>query len=137
MEPAIFSIIGQRLVARVDDGAIELHPLVDVVHDVIGALAELKIDRRFRLRRFEIERERIRLPDPARAGENLSRGEKGEQGAEHRRRELRLALHQIILVATKRRAGVMIDVVLDERDAIRRARARRAPIASSSSPARS
>src|SRR5438270_7092833 len=28
MEPAIFSIVGQRLVARVDDGAIELHPLI-------------------------------------------------------------------------------------------------------------
>ena len=46
MQPPIFAIIGQRLVARVDDGAIELHPLIDVVDDVIGALAQLKIDRR-------------------------------------------------------------------------------------------
>ena len=44
MEPAIFSVIGQGLVARIDDGAIKLHPLINVVHDVIGALTELKID---------------------------------------------------------------------------------------------
>ena len=118
MEPAIFAIIGQRLVARVDDGAIELHPLINVVDDVIGALAQLKRDRRFRLRRLEIERQRIGLPYSAGAGENLSRREKREQRAEHRRRELRLAFHQIIFVATKRRAGVMIDVVLNKRDAI-------------------
>ena len=79
MQPPIFAIIGQRLVARIDDGAIELHPLVDVVHDVVGALADLKIDLRLRLRQFEIESERIRLPDPARAGENLARGKKGEK----------------------------------------------------------
>src|ERR1700730_1300226 len=85
MEPAIFSIIGQRLIARVDDGAVELHPLVNVVDDVVGALAELKRDRRLRLRWFEIERERVCLPYPASAGENLARGEKGEQRAEHRR----------------------------------------------------
>ena len=82
MEPPVFSIIGQRFVARVDDGAIELHPLVDVVHDVVGALAELEIDRGPRLRELEIERERVRLPDAAGAGENLPRGEESEQGAE-------------------------------------------------------
>ena len=121
MQPPIFPVIGQRLVARIDDGAIELHPLINVVDDVIGALAELEIDLALRLRRLEIERQWIRLPDPPRAGENLARGEKGQQRAENRRRELRLAFHQIILVAAERRAGVMIDVVLDERDAVFRA----------------
>src|ERR1700736_2219136 len=120
MEPAILAIIGQRLVARVDDGTVELHPLINVVDDVVGALAELKRDRLLLLRRFEIEGERIGLPYSASAGENLARGEKGEQRAEHRWRELRLTLHQIIFVATKRRAGVMIDIVLDERNAIAR-----------------
>ena len=46
MKPAIFSVIGQRLIPRVDDRAIELHPLIDVVHDVIGPLAKLKMDLR-------------------------------------------------------------------------------------------
>ena len=43
MQAAILAIVGQRLVARVDDRAVELHPLVDVVDDVIGALADLEI----------------------------------------------------------------------------------------------
>src|SRR5947209_6621758 len=120
MEPPIFAIIRQRLVARVDDGAIELHPLVDVVHDVIGALTQLKRDWRFRLWWFEVEREWIGLPHSAGAGENLARGKKCEQGPENRWRELRLPFHQIIFVATKCRAGVMVDIVLDERDAVAR-----------------
>ena len=137
MQPPIFAIIGQRLVARIDDGAIELHPLVDVVHDVIGALADLKIDLRLRLRHFEIECERIRLTDPARAGEKLSRRKKREKRSQDRRSELRFAPHQIILVATKSRAGVMIDIVFDEADAIRSRRARSSADCSNSSPARS
>ena len=136
MEPPIFSVIGQRLVARVDDGAVELHPLIDVVHDMIGALAELEIDLRLRLRQFEIKREWIGLADPARAGKNLPRGKKSEQRAENRWRELRLAFHQIILMTTKRRAGVVIDVVLDERDAILRAQRNQCGL-QKSSPARS
>ena len=114
VEPPIFPVIGQRLVARVDDRAIELHPLVNVVHDVIGPLAELEIDRFFRRRHIEIEGEGIGLADPARAGENLPGGEKSEQRAESRGGKLGLALHQIIFVAAESRAGVMIDVVLDE-----------------------
>src|SRR2546423_1254513 len=118
MKPAIFPIIGQGLVPGVDDRAIELHPLVNVVDDVIGALAELEIDVPLGLRQLEIEGERIRLPDAAGASENLTSSEKGEQSAEDRRRELGLALHQIVLVAAKSGAGVVIDVVLDERDAV-------------------
>ena len=114
VQPAIFPIICERLIARVDDRTIELHPLIDVVHDVIGALADLKIDARFALRNFEIKRERVRLPHSARAGENLPRGEEREQRPKDGRRELRLALHEVVLVTTKRRAGVMIDVILDE-----------------------
>ena len=46
MQPAIFAVIGVRLIAGVDDRAVELHPLVDVVDDVIGALGDLKVHRR-------------------------------------------------------------------------------------------
>src|SRR5947208_8448775 len=106
MESPIFAVIGQRLIARVDDGAVELHPLIDVVDDVVGALTELKRDRRLRLRWLKIERERVGLPYSSGAGENLPRRKKREQSPEHGWRELRLALHQIILVATKCRTGV-------------------------------
>ena len=76
MQPPIFAIIRQRFVACVDDGAIKLHPLVDVVNDMIGPLAQLKIHPGLRPRRFEIESQRIGLTDPARAGENLPGGQK-------------------------------------------------------------
>src|SRR4051794_37624893 len=104
MQSAILPVVRERLVARVDDRAVELHPLIDVVHDVIGALADLEIDARIALRDLEIEGERVRLPHPARAGEKLPRGEKGEQRPEDRRRELRLAFHEVVLVTTEGRA---------------------------------
>src|SRR2546429_147129 len=101
MEPPVSPVIRERLVARVDDGAIELRPLINVVDDVVSALAELKIDVDLGLGKLKIECERVRLPDAAGAGENLARGEKGEQRAQDRRSELRFAFHQIILVAAK------------------------------------
>jgi hypothetical protein len=39
METAILPVISQRLIAGVDNGAVKLHPLVDVVDDVVCALA--------------------------------------------------------------------------------------------------
>ncbi len=58
VEAAVFAVIGQRLVARVDDGAVELHPLVNVVDDVIGALGDLEMDRLIVAMLVEFERER-------------------------------------------------------------------------------
>src|SRR5438270_8045919 len=100
MEPAILPVIRQRFISRIDDGAVELHPLVNVVHDMVGTLAELELNRHFRLRQLEVECERVSLSDPASAGENLPGREKGQEGAEDRRSELRLALHQIVLVTS-------------------------------------
>src|SRR5215468_7516605 len=99
MQPPIFPVIGQRLVARIDDGAIELHPLIDVIDDVIGALAQLKVDLALRLRRLEVERQRVRLADPSRTGKDLARGQKSQQRSQYWRSKLRFAPHQIILVA--------------------------------------
>src|SRR5207247_2315239 len=117
MQPAILSVISQRLVACVDDGAIKLHPLINVVHDMIGALTKLEINLCFRLRRLEIECQWIRLANSTGASEDLPGSQKSEQSSENRRRELRLPFHQIILVATERGPGVMINIVLDKRDA--------------------
>src|SRR3954447_14275870 len=72
VQPAIFPIIRERLVAGVDDRAVELHPLVDVVHDMISALADLKIDLSLCWRNIEIKGQRISLSDAARASENLT-----------------------------------------------------------------
>ncbi len=121
MQPPILPVIGQRFIPRVDDGAIELHPLIDVVYDMIGTLAELKIDLLLLWRRLKIESQRIGLANTAGAGEDLSCCQKSEQRSKNRRRELRLSFHQVILVATKSGAGVMIHVVLDKGDAAGRA----------------
>ena len=72
----------------------------------------------FWLRRLEIERQRIRLTDSTRASEDLSRRQKRQQRAENWRRELRLSLHEVILVTAKRGSGVMVYIVLDERHTI-------------------
>src|SRR3954464_4260937 len=98
MQPPVFSVIGQRLVPRVDDGAIKLHPLIDVVDDMISALAQLKIYLGFRLGRFEVKRQRIRLTHSAGAGEDLSSSQKRQERPENRRGKLRLAFHQVVLM---------------------------------------
>src|SRR5438874_2667318 len=122
MQPPIFSIIRQWFVARINDSAVELHPLIDVVHDMIGALTKLEIDLCLLLRRLEIKRQRIGLTNAARAGKDLAGRQKSKQCPKNWRRELRLALHQIILVTTKRGARVVIDIIFDKRDAILRAK---------------
>ncbi len=66
MQPAVFPVIGQRLVPRVDDRAVELDPLVDVVDDVIGALGNLEPDRTRPARAVKLERQRVGLASPAR-----------------------------------------------------------------------
>src|SRR5574338_549451 len=118
MQPPIFTVIGQRLVPRIDDRAVELHPLVDVVNDVISPLTKLKIYVALLLWRLKVKGQWVRLSDPAGAGENLARCQECQQRSENRWRELRLAPHQVILVATEGCPGVMIHIVLDERDPV-------------------
>src|SRR5437870_225640 len=122
MQPPIFSIIRQWFVACINDSAVELHPLIDVVHDMIGALAKLEIDLCLLLRRLEIKRQRIGLTDSTGASKDLPGRQKSKQRPKNWRRELRLALHQIILVTTKRGARVVIEIIFDKRDAILRAK---------------
>lgn len=43
VKAAVFACICERFIAGVDDGAVELHPLEEVVVDVIGALADLEM----------------------------------------------------------------------------------------------
>ena len=108
-------VIRQRFVAGVDDGPVELHPLIDVVDDVIRALGELEIHARGRFG-FVFERERIGLPHAARAGVNLPGRQERKEGAQARRRELHFAPHEVVFVAAKRGAGEVIDVVFNQRD---------------------
>ena len=67
MQPAKTPVVRQRFVPRIDDRAVELHPLVDVVDDVIGALRELEVDGLAAIWLLEIEGETIGDPAPASA----------------------------------------------------------------------
>ena len=87
---------------------------------MIGALADLETDRRGAGRQIEIKSERMGLTDTSRAGINLAGCEEAKQRPQHRRCELGFTPHQIILVTTESRAGVVIDVVLDKGNAIAR-----------------
>src|SRR5688572_19781755 len=42
MNTAILIRIGQWFISGIDDGAILLHPFEEIIHDVVGALRELK-----------------------------------------------------------------------------------------------
>src|SRR5262245_16812474 len=107
MQATIFAIVCQRLIAGVDDRPVKLHPLVDIVHDMIGTLADLKVYAARPIRHFEIERERICLPDASSPGEDLTRRKKGKQRTEYFRSELGFPSHKIVLVAAERSSGVM------------------------------
>jgi hypothetical protein len=79
MQPAILAVIGQRFIAGIDDRAVELHPLINVVHNVVGALRNLETDRLIVAAVVELESERVGLADAARAGENLAGGKERQQ----------------------------------------------------------
>ena len=121
VQPPKSPVIRQRFVARVDDRAVELHPLVNVVHDVIRALADLKRDRLLRFHFIERKQRRIRLSHTPRSSENLPRRQKRKQRPNDGRVKLHLAPHQIVFVAAKRRPRVVIDVVLHKRHLVARA----------------
>ncbi len=114
VQATIFPVIGQRLVAGVDNRAVELHPLVDVVDDVIGALGNLEPDRTRPARTVKLERQRVRLAHPPGTGKDLARGQERQQPTQDLRRELRATFHQVVLVTAERRAGMVIDVVFQE-----------------------
>ena len=42
MNATVLIRIGQGFISRIDDGAILLHPFEEIIHDVIGALRDLK-----------------------------------------------------------------------------------------------
>ena len=78
MEPPIFAIIRERFVTCVDNRPIKLHPLINIVDDMIRPLTDLKRDMPWSIGHFEVESQRIGLPNPAGAGKDLSGGQKCE-----------------------------------------------------------
>jgi len=61
VEAAILAVIGQRLVAHIDDRGLNA-PLINVIYDVIGALRNLEVDRLIVSAMIEFEGKRIACP---------------------------------------------------------------------------
>jgi len=109
------AVIGQRFIAGVDQGAVELDPLVDVGLDEIGALGNLVGDEVAAVV-FAVTARREGHADAARPDEEDARGQEGEQGIDVAAGQWRVAMEQVILMTAKGGAGVVVDVVFDKGD---------------------
>ena len=118
MQAAVFPRIGEGFVARVDNGAVELHPLKQVVIDVIRALADLEMAVGAVPQQIPAQLRAGRRTDPARAGEEQTQRQKREQSEYVVLRQGGGTPDEIIFVAAERRAGVMVHVVANEVDLI-------------------
>src|ERR1700722_11361039 len=99
MEAAKSAVIGERLVAGVDERAVELHPFVNIGLDEIGALGNLVRNGLARVQ-FPVAARRLGHADTARAHEEDAYGEKGEERVDVALGQRRIAIEEVVLVAT-------------------------------------
>ena len=104
MEAAVFPRVGQRFVAGVDDGAIELHPLEEIIVDVVRPLADLKMAVRTVAQQVAAQLSARSRTDPPGPGKEQAQGQKREQGENVAFGERRGTAHEVILVAAEGRA---------------------------------
>ncbi len=93
-----------------------LHPLEEIVLDVIGALADLKQGRLLAREDFASESAGADRPDTACAGVQNAQRQEGQQGKDVFLVEQRPAIEGIIFVAPERRARVVVHIVANETD---------------------
>jgi hypothetical protein len=79
VQPPVLAVIGERFVTGVNDRAVKLNPLVNVINDVVCPLADLERHVPRTVRHFEIKRQRVCLADPARPGKDLAGRQEGQQ----------------------------------------------------------
>ena len=103
VQPAVLLRIGVRLVARVDDRALQRRLEPDLLLEEVGALADLEVDG------FGA----VLGADLARAGEHLPRDEPRDEVA-HERRERHRAVDEEVLVAAVRVALAVAVVLVDD-----------------------
>src|SRR5690349_23067869 len=116
MQPAVLAGIGQRFIAGVDNGAIELHPFKQVVVDVIGALADLEMVVRARADQVAAQLRSRSRSNPAGTDIKLPERKKSQQRQYIGLGQRSGTAHQIIFMATESGARVVLDVVADEAD---------------------
>ncbi len=127
MNAPVLIRVGQRLISGIDDRAVLLHPFEEIIHDVIGALRDLK--REERLLRVAMARAsrhkesihlnpavlRARCADTPGPCKDLPGHEEGHKGSEASPRKGKAPRDEIVLVRSKGRIGFMIHIVLDQR----------------------
>src|SRR5437899_1703716 len=113
MEAAILARVGQWLITSVNNGAIVLHPLEEIILDVIRPLADLKQRRFLALHDFAAKARGPNRADAPRPGEQNPEGEESEQREDVFLVERCLAIERVVLVTAEGGAGVMVHVVAD------------------------
>ena len=101
MEAAIFPRVGQRFVAGIDDGAIELHPLEKIIVDVVRPLADLEMAVRAVPQQVAAQLGAGGRADPPGPGKKQAQRQKRQQGQNIAFGERRGTAHEVVLVAAK------------------------------------
>ena len=79
MEAAVFARVRERFITRIDNRAVELHPLEQIVVDIIGALADLEMAVRAVAQEVAAQLRAGRRPHPPRADKKLPQSEEGQE----------------------------------------------------------
>src|SRR5438309_9393323 len=102
----------------VDHRAIKLNPLEQIVVDVIGALTDLEMAVRTRAHQVTAQFCAGCRTDATSSDVKLTQSQKRKEREHVRFGQRRGTANQIIFVATKGRAGIMIDIVANETDLV-------------------
>src|SRR4026207_1632021 len=127
MNAPVLIRVGQRLISGIDDRAVLLHPLKEIVHNIVSALRDLKREESLLsvpMARASRHKESIHLnpaalrtscADTPGSGKDLPGNEEGHKGSEAAPGKGKAPRDEIVLVRPKGRVGLMIHIVLDER----------------------
>ena len=128
MDAAKLIGVRQRFISRIDDGSILLHPFEKIVHDMVGALRDLKRKRAsISLERGPMYNQRTALnpaihrtggADASGAGKDLPRDQEGDQLIEAAARKWKLASDEIVFMRPEGGICLVINIVFNERNRI-------------------
>ena len=120
MQSAVFPRVGQRFVAGINNRAIKLHPFEQIVVDVIGPLADLEVAVRAMPEQIAAEFRAGRGTHSARADKELAQSQKSEERKNVRFGERGGTADQVVFMAAKGRARIVIDIIANEADLVLR-----------------
>jgi hypothetical protein len=121
MEAPIFPRIGERFVPSINDRAIKLHPLKKIVVDIVRALADLKMAISSMTQKVAAKFRTRGGTDSACTHKQLTQSKKRQQRQNVCLSQRSGTPDEVIFVATKCRTGIVIDIITDEADLVRKA----------------